>query len=35
MALSPPKANSAGLRAIHAAERDAAASMLIHAIVID
>ncbi len=34
MALSPPKASNAGLRAIHAAERDATASTLIHAIVI-
>ncbi len=34
MALSPPKASSAGLRAIHAAESDTTASALIQAIVI-
>jgi hypothetical protein len=34
MALSPPKASSAGLRAIHAAERDTAASKVIQTIVI-
>jgi hypothetical protein len=33
MALSPPKASSAGLRARHAAKRDTAASTLIHVIV--
>ena len=33
MALSPPKASSAGLRARHAAKRDTAASTLIQAIV--
>ena len=34
MALSPPKANRAGLSAVHAAESDITASMLIQAIVI-
>ncbi len=33
MALSPPKASSAGLRTRHAAKRDTTASKLIHAIV--
>ena len=33
MALSPPKASSAGLRARHAAKSDTTASTLIHAIV--
>jgi hypothetical protein len=33
MALSPPKASRAGLRALQAAKRDTAASTLIHAIV--
>jgi hypothetical protein len=33
MALSPPKASRAGLRARQAAKRDATASRLIHAIV--
>ena len=35
MALSPPKASSAGLRALHAANSDTTASTLIHAIVTD
>jgi len=34
MALSPPKASKAGLRARHAAKKDTTASTLIHAIVI-
>jgi hypothetical protein len=34
MALSPPKATSAGLRAIHAAARDTVASTIIQQIVI-